>query len=140
MTSLRKTSLSAGIFYLITFVSIPTFVLYSAVKDPDYILGSGPDTAVLIGGLLEVIVGLAGIGTAVALYPGDQAAEPRGRAGFRRHRGPWRPPPSSPGVVSLLSIVTLRQAGAGPDALVIGQALTAQYSKTFLSARRSSRA
>ena len=29
----------------------------------------GPDTAVLFGGVLEVIVALAGIGTAVALYP-----------------------------------------------------------------------
>ena len=29
----------------------------------------GPDTAVLFGGVLEVIVAFAGIGTAVALYP-----------------------------------------------------------------------
>ena len=69
MTSLRKTSLTAGVLYLITFVSIPTLFLYSPVKEANYIVGSGPDTQVLIGGLLEIIVALAGIGTAVTLYP-----------------------------------------------------------------------
>ena len=39
------------------------------LSDPDYILGSGADTGALWGGFLEVIVALAGIGTAVALYP-----------------------------------------------------------------------
>src|SRR5450755_4502803 len=69
MSSLRKTSLTAGIFYLITFVSIPTFGLYASVKKANYVVGSGPDTQVLVGGLLEIIVALAGIGTAVTLYP-----------------------------------------------------------------------
>jgi hypothetical protein len=36
------------------------------------------------------------------------------------------------GIVSLLSIVTLRQAGAGAGALVTGQALAAQYYWMFL--------
>jgi hypothetical protein len=36
------------------------------------------------------------------------------------------------GVVALLSIVSLRQAGVGPDALVTGQALVAQYDRSFL--------
>jgi Domain of unknown function (DUF4386) len=70
MTSLRKTALVAGIFYLITFISIPTLALYGPVKNHrDWILGSGGHSAVLVGGFLEVIVALAGIGTAVTLYP-----------------------------------------------------------------------
>ena len=69
MTPLRKTALVAGLLYLLTFVSIPTLALYGSVHDPNYILGPGPDTAVLVGGVLEVIVALAGIGTAAALYP-----------------------------------------------------------------------
>jgi Domain of unknown function (DUF4386) len=70
MDSMRKTALVAGVFYLITFISIPTLALYGPVKDHrDWILGSGGHTAVLVGGLLEVIVALAGIGTAVTLYP-----------------------------------------------------------------------
>jgi hypothetical protein len=69
MSSLRKTSLVAGVFYLLTFVSIPTLALYSSVRGPNYILGPGPDTPAIIGGILEIIVALAGIGTAVVLYP-----------------------------------------------------------------------
>ena len=43
MTSLRKaTALVAGIFYLITFISIPTLAIYGPVKNhADFILGSG---------------------------------------------------------------------------------------------------
>ena len=69
MTSLRKTALVAGLFYIITFVSIPTLWLYSPVKELGYIFGPGPDTRMIFGGVLEMIVGLAGIGTAVTLYP-----------------------------------------------------------------------
>src|SRR6202050_4051865 len=70
MTSLRKTALVAGAFYLITFISIPTLALYGPVKNHrDWILSSGAHTGVLAGGFLEVIVALAGIGTAVTLYP-----------------------------------------------------------------------
>ena len=65
----RKHSLAAGLFYLLTFVSIPTLSLYVQVHTPNYIAGPGPDTAVLWGAVLELIVGLAGIGTAVALFP-----------------------------------------------------------------------
>src|SRR5207253_1086219 len=70
MSPLRKTALVAGVFYLLTFVSIPTLFLYDQVRhNPKYILGPGPDTAVLFGGILEIIVALAGFGTAVVLYP-----------------------------------------------------------------------
>src|SRR6266699_4984950 len=70
MSSTRKTALVAGIFYLITFISIPTLALYGHVKNHrDWILGSGSHSAVLVGGFLELIVALAGIGTAVTLYP-----------------------------------------------------------------------
>src|ERR1043166_9799131 len=71
MTSTRKTALVAGVFYLITFISIPTLALYGPVKNHrDWILTSGSSSAVLVGAFLEVIVALAGIGTAVTLYPG----------------------------------------------------------------------
>jgi hypothetical protein len=69
MSSLRKTALVAGVFYLLTFVSIPTLGLYGPVQGPNYILGPGPDTPVILGAILEMIVALAGIGTAVTLYP-----------------------------------------------------------------------
>jgi len=69
MSSLRKYSLAAGLFYLLTFVSIPTLGLYRSVRGPSFATGPGPDLPVIVGVLLEMIVALAGIGTAVALYP-----------------------------------------------------------------------
>ena len=63
---LRKTALVAGICYLLTFVSIPTIVLYGPIHHSDF---SGTNTSVLVGGILEIIVALAGMGTAIALYP-----------------------------------------------------------------------
>jgi hypothetical protein len=66
MSSTRKTALVAGVFYLITFISIPTLALYGPVKNHrDWILSSGSHTGVLVGGFLEVIMALACIGTAV---------------------------------------------------------------------------
>ena len=131
MSSLRKTSLTAGVFYLITFVSIPTLFLYSPVKEANYIVGSGPDTQVLIGGLLEIIVALAGIGTAVTLYPVVKRQNQGVALGFVSMRT-LEAATIFAGVVSLLSVVTVRQAGAGTDALATGQSLTAQYHWTFL--------
>ena len=64
----RRNSLVAGAFYLLTFISIPTLALYAGVHDPSFIVGPGPDSGVLFGGILELIVALAGIGTAVALF------------------------------------------------------------------------
>src|SRR6185312_5242087 len=69
MSSLRKYSLAAGLFYLLTFVSIPTLALYRSVRGPSFVTGPSPDLPVIVGVLLEMIVALAGIGTAVALYP-----------------------------------------------------------------------
>jgi hypothetical protein len=132
MDSLRKTALVAGLLYVITFVSIPTLVLYGPVlSDPNYIVGPGPDTPVIIGGILEVIVALAGVGTAVVLYPvvkRQNEAAALGLVGSRTLEGAA----IVAGVVSLLSLVTLRQAGAGAGALATGQALAASYNWFFL--------
>src|SRR5438270_13317429 len=68
MDSLRKTSLVAGVLYLLTFVSIPTLFIYGPVKSVNYILGAGPDTSAIIGAILEIIVALDAIGTAVVLF------------------------------------------------------------------------
>ena len=130
-SSQRKISLSAGILYLLTFVSIPTLFLYGPVKDSNYMIGAGPDTAVFIGGILEIIVALAGIGTAVALYPVLKKQNKERALGFVSSRI-LEAATIYAGIVSLLSIVTLRQAGAGEGALVTGQALAAQYYWTFL--------
>jgi hypothetical protein len=131
LSSLRKTSLVAGVFYILTFVSIPTLGLYGPVRSPEYILGQGPDTPVIIGAILEMIVALAGIGTAVTLYPVLMKQDKARALGFAGSRV-LEAATIYAGIVSLLSIVTLRRAGAGEGALVTGQALAAQYYWAFL--------
>src|SRR5438270_3513391 len=131
MSPRRKTALVAGVLYLLTFVSIPTLILYGPVKGANYILGPGPDTAVIVGGILEIIVALAGIGTAVALFPVLKRQNEGVALGFVGSRV-LEGGAILAGVACLLSVVTLRQAGAGADALVTGHALVALYDRIFL--------
>jgi Domain of unknown function (DUF4386) len=138
MSSTRKTALVAGVFYLITFISIPTLALYGPVKNHrDWILGSGGHTAVLVGGLLEVIVALAGIGTAVTLYPVVKRQNEGVALGFVAARV-LEGAMIFVGVISLLSLVTLRPdlggaTGANTAALVTaGASHVAIYNWTFL--------
>jgi hypothetical protein len=138
MSATRKTALVAGVFYLITFISIPTLALYGPVQNHrDWILSSGAHTGILVGGLLEVIVALAGIGTAVTLYPILKRQHEGLALGFVTSRlleGSM----IFAGVVSLLSLVTLRHgqggaAGANAAALVAtGASHVAVYNWTFL--------
>ena len=138
MTSLRKTALVAGIFYLITFISIPTLALYGPVKNHrDWILSSGTNTGVLVGCFLEVIVALAGIGTAVTLYPVVKRQNEGVALGFVTARL-LEAAMIFTGVLSLLSLVTLRHdlggaAGANAAALVTtGASHVAVYNWTML--------
>jgi hypothetical protein len=139
MDPMRKTALAAGILYLITFVSVPSLALYKPVKDhvATFILGGGSDTGVLWAALSELVVGLAGIGTAVVLYPVAKRVSPTAALGFVTTRV-LECGLIFVGVVSVLSIITLRTdvagtAGADPAALVTtGHTLVATYNRTFL--------
>ncbi len=127
MTSSRKISLVGGILYLLTFVSMPIGFLYSAIlNDPNYIVGSGPDTPVIIGGILEIIVALAGIGTAVALFPVLKRQNEGVALGFIGTRV-LEASTIFADVVCLMAIVTLRRTGPGAEALVTGKTLIALY-------------
>jgi hypothetical protein len=130
MTSLRKTSIIAGVLYLFTFVSIPTIALYNSIHQPGYITGSGSDNPVIIGGILEIIVALAGIGTAVVLYPVMRKQNESAALGLVAARI-LESGTIFIGVAFLLSIVTLHQAGAGADALATSHALVALYDRIF---------
>ena len=123
----RKTALAAGILYLLTFVSVPIGFLYNSVlNDPDFIVGSGADTAVVIGGILEIIVALAGIGTAIVLYPVLKRQNEALALGFIGTRV-LEASTIFADVVCLMAIVTLRRAGVGAEALVTGKTLVALY-------------
>jgi hypothetical protein len=138
MDPMRKTALVAGVFYLVTFVSIPTLKLYHGVlTNPQYITHAGSNGGVLWGALLEVIVALAGIGTAVTLFPVVKRENEAAALGFVTTRvieGAM----ILVGVLSVLSIVTLRHdmagaSGANTASLVTtATALAAVYKWTFL--------
>lgn len=127
----RKMALTAGIFYILTFVSIPTLSLYNTARDPNFILGSGPDTNIFIGVILEIIVALTGIGTAVALYPilkRQNGSVALGLVGARILEAAT----IFTGAAFLLSIVTLRQTGIGADGIIISKTLVALYDRIFM--------
>lgn len=131
LDSNRKTSLAAGVLYLLTFVSIPTLSLYGSIRDPNYVIGPGPDLPALIGAILEIIVALTGIGTAVALYPvlkKQNEGVALGLVGSRVLEACTL----FAGVMFMLTVVTLRQTAAGPDALVTGRTLVTMYDRMFL--------
>ncbi len=127
----RKTSLVAGVLYLLTFVSIPTLSLYGAVHNPNYIVGPGPDSAVIIGSILEIIVALTGIGTAVALYPVLKRQNEGAALGLVGSRV-LEAGTIFAGVLFLLTVVTLRQTGAGAEAFVTSRTLVTMYDRMFL--------
>jgi hypothetical protein len=138
VTPLRKTALVAGVFYLITFISIPTLFLYGNLKtDRNFIISSGSSTSVLWGAFLEVIVALAGIGTAVALFPVIKRQNEGMALGFAAVRT-LEAAMIFTGVLSLLTLVHLRQglgtvAEADRASLVTtGASLVSTYNGTFL--------
>jgi hypothetical protein len=127
---LRRTALAAGVLYLLTFVSIPTLALYGPVHEATYVTGPGPDTPVVVGGVLEVVVALACIGTAVVLYPVVKRQNEALALGFVGSRI-LEAATIFVGVASLLSVVALRKAALGAAALPTGQALVALYDSIF---------
>ncbi len=135
--SMRKTALVAGFLYLITFIAVGTLTLYIPVlKDPAYILSSGGDAGLRWGALIEVIVALAGIGTAVALFPVVKWQNEAFALGFVTSRvieGAM----ILTGVVSLLSLASLHQLGAAAGAdstalLTSGASFVGTYNAAFL--------
>jgi len=140
VTSTRTIATVTGVLFLITFItSIPAaFVFYPPVlNDPNYIVGVGADRQVSLGALLEVILVIANIGTAVVLYPLLKRQNHIVALGYVTARV-VESTIIAVGIISLLSVVTLRQdfAGtAGTDAaslVPIGSALVAVHDATFL--------
>jgi hypothetical protein len=138
MDSMRKTALAGGVLYLMTFAfSIPAvFLLDPVLSNPDYIVSAGADTQVLFGAFLDLVTALACIGTAVVLFPVIKRQSEAFSLGFVTTRI-FEAAVIVIGVVSLLAVVALRQAGgaAGTDAaalVAVGQALVAVRDGAFL--------
>src|SRR4029077_17087392 len=85
----------------------------------------------VFGAMLEMVVALTCIGTAVALYPVVKRQNEVVAPGF----GGCRTLEAAcifVGIATLLSVVTLRQSGAGTDALATAQGLVALHDRIFL--------
>jgi hypothetical protein len=130
---------ASGIFYLLTFAaSFPAlFLIGPVLHEHNYILGAGQDTRVLWGCLLDFVNALAGIGSAVALFPVMKRYKESLALGFVTSRT-IEAAVIMIGVVSLVAVVTLRQdlAGAqGADSAAlatVGRALVEVRNWTFL--------
>jgi hypothetical protein len=132
----RRTARLVGWFYVGTFLfSIPGFLLYGPLLDhPKYVLGAGHDTQVTIGAFLEILTAICNIGTAIALYPLARRYAPRAALGYVAVRV-LESTVIVVGIVSVLSVVTLRGQFAGEDAgafMVAGQVLVAFHDWTML--------
>src|SRR5918998_2677747 len=128
-----------GVLFLITFItSIPAyFFLVPVLDDPRYIVGAGADTRVSFGAFLELLLIIANIGTAVVLFPIVRRQNEILALGYVTARI-VECVFIAVGILSLLSVVTLRQeAAAGADAaplVAVGQSLVALHGWTFVLA------
>jgi Domain of unknown function (DUF4386) len=139
MDSTRKTALLTGVFFIVTIVaSVPALGLYGPVlNDAHYVLGGGADTRIYTGALLEVILAVAGIGTAVTLFPVLKRQSESLALGYVTARV-VESTIIVVGIVSILSVVTMRHdfaAGSGASAVsyvAASHALVAVHKWTFL--------
>src|SRR3712207_3850465 len=100
-----------GVLFLITFITaIPAFFFYVPVlDDPRYIVGAaGADTRVSLGALLELLLIIANIGTAVLLFPILKRMNEILALGYVTARV-VECAFIAVGILSLLSVVSLRQ-------------------------------
>jgi Domain of unknown function (DUF4386) len=132
----RKIAAVTGWLMVVTFVtSIPAyFIFYAPVRDnPDYITGAGadPTASVALGAVLELILIIANVGTAVvpyAVYRRYSEGLALGYVAARLVEGTF----IAIGIVSLLAFLFMRQEGtAGTDA-ALGEAFVAIYDRAFL--------
>ena len=127
-----------GVLFLITFITaISAYFFYvPLLNDPRYIVGGGAaDNGATLGALLELILIVANIGTAVVLYPVVKRVNEILALGYVTARI-VECTFIAVGILSLLTVVTLRQgAGAGADAgslITSGAALVALHEWTRL--------
>jgi hypothetical protein len=122
----------AGVLFIITFLtSIPAYALFQPVLDDPagYIAGGGEDNQIYLGVLLELLLIIANVGTAVVLFPILRRQNEILSLGYVTARlvecvfiaG---------GILCVLGIVSLRQDD--PDASALAVSLAAIKDWTFL--------
>jgi hypothetical protein len=123
-----------GVLYLITFVtSIAALALYQPVLDDPvgYIAGGGHDTQIFLGALLELLLIIANIGTAVVIFPIVKRQSEELALGYVTARL-IESTFILVGIVAVLGIITLRQEAAGAAEGAVAYTLAAIKDWTFL--------
>jgi Domain of unknown function (DUF4386) len=124
-----------GVLFALTFItSITALLLYDPVlNDADYILGDGADTRVRLGALCEIFLAITNIGTAVVLWPIVKRQSETLALSYVASRV-VESAFIAVGLISLMSVVTLRDESAGPEGAltVAGESLVALHDWTFL--------
>ena len=123
-----------GVLYLITFVtSIPALALYETVlRHPvAYIAGAGHDKQVLLAALLELLLIIANIGTAVVIFPIVRRLNEELALGYVTARL-VECTFILVGILCMLGIITLRNQVAGPSEGTVAYTLAALKDWTFL--------
>jgi len=122
------------VLYLITFVtSIPALLLYEPVlRHPvAYIAGAGHDKQILLGALLELLLIIANIGTAVVIVPIVRRQNEELAIGYVTARL-VECTFILVGILSMLGIITLRNQVAGASEGTAAYTLAALKDWTFL--------
>jgi hypothetical protein len=123
-----------GVLFLITFAtSIPALLLYQPVLDDPvgYIAGAGHDKQIFFGALLELLLIIANIGTAVVIFPIVRRQSEELALGYVTARL-FECTFILVGIVSVLGIITLRQETAGASEGTVAYTLAAIKDWTFL--------
>src|SRR4051794_5649656 len=134
----RRLARIAGMFMVLTFISIPALLLYDPVLNhTSFVAGSGGNGRVYLGALFEMLTLIGGIGMAVTLFPVLRRQSESLALGYVTVRV-VESCLIAVGIVSLLAVVTLRQdlaGGAGTDSaslILSGRSLVAIHDATFL--------
>jgi hypothetical protein len=123
-----------GVLFLITFItSIPALALYQPVLDDPvgYIASGGQDNQIFFAALLELLLIIANIGTAVVIYPIVRRQSEELALGYVTARL-VECTFILVGIVSVLGIVTLQQEVAGAGEGSVAYTLAAIKDWTFL--------
>lgn len=134
----RKAAFASGLFYLITFASsIPAALMLAPIlTDPAYIVGPGADRQIMLACLLDLVNALTAVGSAVAVFAVIKRHHEGLALGFVSTRA-FEAATIVIGIVSLLAVVSIRQAGpaAGTDdasLVAVGQGLVGVRDWTFI--------
>ena len=134
MSSTRRAALIAGVLFLITFAtSIPALWAFQPVLDDPagYIAGGGADNRIFLGALLEVLLIVANVGTAVVLFPILRRESETLSLGYVTARL-VECTFIAIGIVCVLGVVSLGQDPAHTGDSAVGVALAAMKDWTFL--------